>query len=114
MTWKIHQQFVLRPLLKIGFQEDQIQHALGRLLVNTLTIDRPHKASVMGLFPHYAMLNHSCVHNVLRFNCGRSTVLVACQDIKEGEEVRNNYFLLSRFEDIHSLDIFNNKFVFAF
>ena len=33
------------------------------------------------------LINHSCVHNVLRFNCGRSTVLVACQDIKEGEEV---------------------------
>ena len=62
------------------------------------------------------LINHSCVHNVLRFNCGRSTVLVACQDIKEGEEVRNNYFLLNRFvkQDIHSLDIFNNKFVFAF
>ena len=33
------------------------------------------------------LINHSCTHNVLRFNCGRTTVLVACQDIREGEEV---------------------------
>lgn len=33
------------------------------------------------------LLNHSCMSSVLRFNCGRSTVLVACKDIKEGDEV---------------------------
>ena len=35
------------------------------------------------------LINHSCVPTVLRFNCGRSTVLVACRDLKEGDEVRN-------------------------
>ena len=39
------------------------------------------------------LFNHSCVPSVLRFNCGRSTILVACRDIKEGEEVRYFYFI---------------------
>ena len=99
MTWKIHQQFVLRPLLKMGFQEDQIQHALGRLLVNTLTIDRPQKASIMGLFPHYAMLNHSCVHNTKSIiddpkseSDGRFAVrVIATEPISPGTEICTRY-----------------------
>ena len=51
------------------------------------------------------LINHSCVHNVLRFNCGRSTVLVACQDIKEGEEVYNLTF---ENQFIHLLLFINN------
>ena len=34
------------------------------------------------------LINHSCVPTVLRFNCGRSTVVVACKDLKEGDEVK--------------------------
>ena len=41
------------------------------------------------------LFNHSCVPSVLRFNCGRSTILVACRDIKEGEEVDNFAFYLT-------------------
>ena len=37
------------------------------------------------------LFNHSCVPSVLRFNCGRSTILVACKDIKEGDEVEYCY-----------------------
>ena len=62
------------------------------------------------------LINHSCVHNVLRFNCGRSTVLVACQDIKEGEEVQNYNGLLSRLVkqfDFRSLFLFYNEFYFV-
>ena len=40
------------------------------------------------------LFNHSCVPSVLRFNCGRSTILVACKDIKEGDEVTQIPFYL--------------------
>ena len=40
------------------------------------------------------LFNHSCVPSVLRFNCGRSTVLIACKDIKEGDEVTINYICI--------------------
>ena len=37
-SWKIHQAFVVKPLVKMGFDDTDIQEALGKLLVNTLTI----------------------------------------------------------------------------
>ena len=40
------------------------------------------------------LVNHSCVPSVLRFNCGRSTVLIACKDIKEGDEVKSYIIFL--------------------
>ena len=38
------------------------------------------------------LFNHSCVPSVLRFNCGRSTIVIASKDISEGEEVGNNFY----------------------
>ena len=62
MTWKIHQNFVVQPLLKMGLDEGLIQRVLGTLLVNTISIEKT-DVNIMGLFLDYSLLNHNCIHN---------------------------------------------------
>ena len=53
-SWKIHQAFVVKPLLKMGFDETDIQEALGKLLVNTLTIGEMRKICLNKIGPVHA------------------------------------------------------------
>ena len=46
-------------------EREEIRQALGILLTNTLSISIEEGQEIMGLFPKYAMLNHSCQHNTV-------------------------------------------------
>ena len=41
--------------------------------------------------PTLALINHSCYPNVVRVNLGVSTAVVACRNIRKGEEVADSY-----------------------
>merc|ERR1712218_272044 len=45
-----------------------------------------------GLFPTYALLNHSCDNNVSKYFVGPVMVAEASKHIRAGEEVTDNYF----------------------
>lgn len=43
------------------------------------------------LEPTLVLLNHSCDPNVIRVNNGRDTLMFACRNIAEGEEIFDTY-----------------------
>merc|ERR1712004_539788 len=45
-----------------------------------------------GLYPSLCLVNASCDQNISHYNDGTEVVAVAARDIKEGEEVCDNYF----------------------
>jgi hypothetical protein len=94
-TWKLHEHFVVKPILQVmdEFEERYIRETIGRLLVNTLTIGDDN--DIMGLYPKYALLNHSCRHNtrVIKFpaNDGFRIHVVARTRIAKGEPITTRY-----------------------
>ena len=61
-----------------------------------------------GLNPTLAFFNHSCNPNTLKIQRGNRTALIACQDIKAGAEIFDNYGSLfyssDRVERVRELD----------
>lgn len=45
----------------------------------------------IGLFPEFALFNHSCAPNAINFVVGRSMVVRAAEPIKAGDEVTISY-----------------------
>eukprot|EP00094_Tigriopus_californicus_P000306 TCALIF_00296-PA protein Name:"Similar to Smyd4 SET and MYND domain-containing protein 4 (Mus musculus)" AED:0.00 eAED:0.00 QI:140/1/1/1/0.75/0.6/5/342/369 len=45
-----------------------------------------------GVFPTLALLNHSCGHNIFKYNIGKKIVVLAGRNIRQGEEITENYF----------------------
>ena len=78
------------------FDESEIRQALGILLTNTITIPIEDEGTdIMGLFPKYAMLNHSCAHNAMtQCKSGAQGITVevrARRKIFCGEEITTRY-----------------------
>ena len=66
LSWKLHEKYVIEPLHEMTrLEREEIRQALGILLTNTLSISIEEGQEIMGLFPKYAMLNHSCQHNTV-------------------------------------------------
>ena len=78
-------------------EKEEIRQALGVLSINTLSISIEGGHEIMGLFPQYAMLNHSCVHNTTTHilsdvDKGQFKVeLKAKRKILKGEEITTRY-----------------------
>ena len=110
-TWTFHQKFVVEPIKKMGeFQERDIWTVLGILLTNTISIPIENGSTeVMGLFPKYAMMNHSCSHNtktnIITDSPHAITVqLRARKRILNGEEITTRYLPPSKgkvYQDLH-------------
>ena len=89
------------------FDEGDIRRALGILLTNTITIPvKDGSTQIMGLFPQYAMLNHSCAHNA-KTNIippckssahGMTVELRARRKINCGEEITTRYLPINEGE----------------
>lgn len=45
-----------------------------------------------GVFPTLALLNHACGHNIFKYNIGKKMVVLAGKNIRQGEEISENYF----------------------
>ena len=52
------------------------------------------RTTVVGsaIFPTLALLNHSCDHNIVKYNVGTKVVAISTRRIRQGEEIAENYF----------------------
>ena len=104
LSWKLHEKYVIEPLYEMTrLEREEIRHALGILLTNTLSISIEEGQEIMGLFPKYAMLNHSCQHNTVTLTNIASVVeggntqrqfkveVKAKRKIMKGEEITTRY-----------------------
>ena len=99
------------------FEEGDIRQALGILLTNTITIPVGDGSThIMGLFPQYAMLNHSCAHNAktnIVPQCkgsahGITVELRARRKILRGEEITTRYLPIN--EGKLEIDLFYSHY----
>ena len=94
-SWKLHEKYVVEPLHHKGWEKEEVRQALGVLLTNTLSIGIEGGYEIMGLFPQYAMLNHSCAHNTTtNISSDKKQFKVevkAKRKIMRGEEITTRY-----------------------
>ncbi|XP_064097940.1 uncharacterized protein LOC135209187 [Macrobrachium nipponense] len=82
------QQF---PVEDIDSSEKSIHNMTGIIDVNALEIRLP-ESEILGLFPNFAMMEHSCTPNTKHtFTDSRQVVLKAAVDIKAGEHLSTMY-----------------------
>ncbi|XP_071538254.1 uncharacterized protein [Panulirus ornatus] len=79
------------PIEDIDSSERSIHNITGIIDVNALEL-RLKESEVLGLYPNFAMLEHSCTPNTKHtFNKDRQVVLKAAVDIKRGEHISTMY-----------------------
>ncbi|XP_066945423.1 uncharacterized protein [Macrobrachium rosenbergii] len=82
------QQF---PIEDIDSSEKSIHNVTGIIDVNALEIRLP-ESEILGLYPNFAMMEHSCTPNTKHtFTDSRQVVLKAAVDIKAGEHLSTMY-----------------------
>lgn len=97
--WKFHKEFVSDFIRKICKQQDRFSEldvfrAIGILQTNASNLEFPDNnyGKGIGLYPIYAMMNHSCLSNTKNFKLADHWIEVRAQvDIKAGEEITNQY-----------------------
>jgi hypothetical protein len=83
---------VLPAIIK-GWAATHIQDSWKKFQANNFGItDRLHSIVGQGVYPHAAILNHSCYPNcLLRYKDGVIMEIVAARDIQKGEELTHSY-----------------------
>jgi len=92
--WVIEHQVLAKLALRLHMVMKFNTHAITEAVLESS--DRPALLDLhsigMGLYPSLCLVNASCDQNVSHYNDGTEVVAVAARDIKEGEEVCDNYF----------------------
>ena len=89
-SWKTTLQHVLRPLARLKphlGDEEELGKLLGRFQTNCVAAGD----NLVGLFPTFSLLSHSCLANTRRCAQDGKVRVRAARPIEEGEELTTSY-----------------------